>query len=222
MWWAPGECRMWAESDTRNTCMPPNRMSCSDMPHTSVGWGAWCATATKVRHKTSRRPQSNMGRNDSGTCDTVTFQQHSKTPERVIITQFCRVLMMAWSRAQVLWMRLTLSNDPTEWVSSQSFNLRTEKDPVREMLCSFSILDIEQVIPNATEPYGTDLYSWHRPGINHSFRKLQRTNIQLAKCLTHVTFLMRCKSQDIIPSSSNWNKLPLLDPTESVLTYVMT
>jgi hypothetical protein len=41
--------------------------------------------------------------------------------------------------------------------------------------------------------------NWYGPGIYSSFRKLECLKIQLAETLNHITFLMRSKSQGIIP-----------------------
>jgi hypothetical protein len=53
------------------------------------------------------------------------------------------------------------------------------------------------VSPSAVWKHKDKNLQAYGPGIYPSFRKLQRLEIQLAKTLHHINFLMRCKSQDI-------------------------
>jgi hypothetical protein len=51
-----------------------------------------------------------------------------------------------------------------------------------------------------SEPIRIDLCKWYGCSIYPSFRKLEQLNIHLNhESYYHITFLMRCKSQDIIP-----------------------
>jgi hypothetical protein len=43
------------------------------------------------------------------------------------------------------------------------------------------------------------LHNQYGPGIYPNFRKLERLKIQLAKTSNHLTFLMKCKTHDIVP-----------------------
>jgi hypothetical protein len=51
----------------------------------------------------------------------------------------------------------------------------------------------------SSESFKVYLCNRYGPGIHPSIRKLEHLKIQLAKTLNHITFLMRCKSQSIIP-----------------------
>jgi hypothetical protein len=55
---------------------------------------------------------------------------------------------------------------------------------------------------NYSEPFRMYLYNRYGPSIYPFFEKLEGLNIQLAKTLNHITFLMRCKSKGLIPKAS--------------------
>jgi hypothetical protein len=58
--------------------------------------------------------------------------------------------------------------------------------------------EILSYIPSS-EPFRIYLYNRCGSDVYHSFRKLECLKIQLAKTLSHVSFLMRCKFQGLIP-----------------------
>jgi hypothetical protein len=66
-------------------------------------------------------------------------------------------------------------------------------------LCKVRKPNISVCYTPSSEPYSIYLYNRYGPCIYPSFRKLERLKLQLAKTLIHITFLRRCKSQDIIP-----------------------
>jgi hypothetical protein len=59
----------------------------------------------------------------------------------------------------------------------------------------------------SSEPFRIDFYNWYGPGIYPSFRKPECMKIQLAKTLNHISFLMKCKCQGIVPISLNSSKI---------------
>jgi hypothetical protein len=51
----------------------------------------------------------------------------------------------------------------------------------------------------SSQTFRTYLHNQYGPGIYPHFRKFERLKIQLAKTSNHLTFLMKCKTRDIVP-----------------------
>jgi hypothetical protein len=51
----------------------------------------------------------------------------------------------------------------------------------------------------SSQTFRSYLHNYYGPGVYPNFRKFERLRFQLSKTSNHLTFLMKCKTHDIVP-----------------------
>jgi hypothetical protein len=137
-------------------------------------------------------------------CSTILLHIILLTPLDSAWSQVFHIAVVTMTGV-VWWLRWDFSKGPNRvGISPHTWGWKQIQFLKRSVLYNW-MMDTDQNLSNSechtpsSEPFRIYLYKRYGPGIYTCFRKLERLEILLAKTVSHITFLMRCKSQGSIP-----------------------